>query len=137
MTERHRAQEELAAQNEELTTLYRISELSLAAESLGGAMDDILEEVSRATRYPIVAIERYDAERDAMVFMASRGIPLPEDGEPLVIPVHKTLSGVAVQTAQAVVERDVRSNKRHSSDPTARSATDHRPPKRYGPIPSS
>ena len=116
MTERHRAQEELAAQNEELTTLYRISELSLAAESLGGAMDDILEEVSRATRYPIVAIERYDAERDAMVFMASRGIPLPEDGEPLVIPVHKTLSGVAVQTAQAVVERDVRSNKRHSSD---------------------
>ncbi len=116
VTERHRAQEELAAQNEELTTLYRISELSLAAESLGGAMDDILEEVSRATRYPIVAIERYDAERDAMVFMANRGIPLPEDGEPLVIPGHKTLSGVAVQTAQAVVERDVRSNKRHSSD---------------------
>ncbi len=116
VTERHRAQAELAAQNEELTTLYRISELSLAAESLGGALDDILEEVSRATRCPIVVIERYDAERDAMVFMASKGVPLPEDGEPIVIPVHKTLSGLAVQKAKPVVERDARSKKRHADE---------------------
>ena len=116
VTERHQAQEELAAQNEELTTLYRISELSLAAESLGEALDDILEEVSRVTRFPIVAIERYDAERDVMVFTAAKGLTLPEDGEPLVIPVHKTLSGVAVQKRQPVVERDARSKKRHAAD---------------------
>ena len=116
VTERHRAQAELAAQNEELTTLYRISELSLAAESLGEALDDILEEVSRVTHFPIVAIERYDAERDAMVLTAAKGLTLPEDGEPLVIPVHKTLSGVAVQKRQPVVERDARSKKRHAAD---------------------
>ena len=116
VTERHLAQHELAAKNEELKTLYRISELSLGAESLGEALDDILEEVSRATGCPIVSIERYDAERDAMIFMASRGLTLPEDGAPLVIPVHKTLSGVAVQTRQPVIERDVRSKKRHASD---------------------
>ena len=116
VTERHRAQEELAAQNEELTTLYRISELSLAAESLGQALDDILEEVSRVTRFPIVAIERYDAERDVMIFTAAKGLTLPEDGEPLVIPMHETLSGVAVQKRQPVVERDARSKKRHTAD---------------------
>ena len=116
VTERHKAQQELAAKNEELTTMYRISELSLAAESLGEALDDILEEVSRATRCPIVAIERYDAERDAMVFMASKGLSLPEDGEPLVIPIHKTLSGVAVQKRKPVIERDARSKKRHAAD---------------------
>lgn len=113
VTERHRAQEELSAQHEELTTLYRISELSLAAESLGEALNDIVEEVSRVTGFPIVAIERYDGERDAMVFTASRGIGLPKDGEPLVIPVQKTLSGVAVQKRQPVVERDARSEKSH------------------------
>ena len=116
VTERHRAQEELAAQNEERATLYRISELSLAAETLGEALDDILEAVSRATGCPIVAIERYDAERDAMVLIASKGIPRPDDGEPLVIPVHKTLSGVAVQKRKPVVERDARSKRRHGAD---------------------
>ena len=116
VTERHRAQEELAAQNEELTTLYHISELSLAAGSLGEALDDILEEVSRVTRFPIVAIERYDAERDAMVFAAAKGLTLPADGTPLVIPIHKTLSGIAVEKRQPVVERDARSKKRHAAD---------------------
>jgi len=116
VTERHQAQKELAAQNEELTALNRISELSLAAESLVEALDDILEEVSRATRCPIVAIERYEEERDCMVFIASRGIPLPEDGEPLVIPVDKTLSGDAVRKRQPVLERVSRSNTRHTAD---------------------
>ncbi len=72
--------------------------------------------MSRVTRFPIVAIERYDAERDVMVFTAAKGLTLPEDEEPLVTPVHKTLSGIAVQKRQPVVERDARSKKRHAAD---------------------
>ncbi len=116
VTARHRAQEELAAQNEELMTLYRISELSLAADSLEQALDDILEEVSRVTKFPIVAIEGFDADRDVMVMTASRGIPLPKDAEPLVIPAHETLSGLAVRSGKPVVERDLRSRKEHAAD---------------------
>lgn len=116
VTARHRAQEELAAQNEELMTLYHISELSLAADSLEQALDDILEEVSRVTKFPIVTIERFDADRDVMVVTAGKGIPFPEDGEPLVIPVHETLSGLAVRSGKPIVETDPRSRKEHSAD---------------------
>lgn len=105
-TERRRAQEEVAARNEELATLYRISEVTLTASSLEEAYDEILEEVCRVTGYPIAAIEHYDAQRERLTIVASRGIPAASGGEPLEIPVTATLSGVAVRTGQAVVSED-------------------------------
>ncbi len=109
VTERKHAQDEAEARTQELATLYRVSEITLAAESLSEAYDDILEVVSQATDFPIVAIERLDPEREVMVIGVARGLPLPEDGSPIEIPLHETLSGLAIKTRQPIIERDARS----------------------------
>lgn len=106
MTERRRAQEELAARNKELATLYRISEVTLTARSVDRAYEEILEEVCRATGYPIAAVELYDAARGRLTLVASRGIPHAGRDEPLDIPVDSTLSGIAIRTGRPVVEED-------------------------------
>ena len=104
MTERRRSQEELAARNKELATLYRISEITLTAHSVAGAYEEILEEVCKATGYPVAAVEQYDAARDQLRMVASRGIPDVGHGGPLEIPAASTLSGVAIRTGRPVVE---------------------------------
>lgn len=116
VTERRHAQDEAEARAQELATLYRVSEITLAAESLSEACDDILEVVSQATGFPIVAIERLDPEREVLVIEVARGLPLPEDGSPLEIPLHETLSGLAIKTRQPVIERDARSRRELLSD---------------------
>src|SRR5690606_15176741 len=101
VTERQRSQEELAARNRELMTLYRISEVTLTAASTERAYEEILEELSKATGFPIVAIEQYDAQADRLVTIAARGIAL---ATPLALPLHESLSGEAVRTGRPVVE---------------------------------
>ncbi len=114
VTEEKRAQRELSARNEELRTLYRISEVVLAAASLDEAYQEILEEIRRATGYPIVAVEHFDEERERMVIRAAAGLSLDDDERS--IPIHRTLSGVAVQERAPVVEPDVRSRSEHDHD---------------------
>ncbi len=116
VTERRHAQDEAEARAQELATLYRVSEITLAAEGLSEAYDDILEVVSQATGFPIVAIERLDSGREVMVIHVARGLPLPEDGSPLEIPLHETLSSLAVKTRQPIIERDARSRRDFRSD---------------------
>ncbi|GMR13504.1 MAG: hypothetical protein BMS9Abin29_1714 [Gemmatimonadota bacterium] len=116
VTERRRAQNEAESRAQELATLYHVSEITLAAESLSEAYADILEVVSNATGFPIVAIERLDSEREVMVITVARGLPLPEDGSPLEIPLHETLSGLAIKTREPIIERDARSRREGNSD---------------------
>lgn len=116
VTERRHAQDEAEARARELATLYRVSEITLAAESLSEAYGDILEVVSQATGFPIVAIERLDPEREVMVINIARGLSFPEDGSPIEIPLHETLSGLAIKTRQPVIERDSRSRREFRSD---------------------
>ena len=106
VTDRQRFQEEIAVRNQELMTLYRISEVTLSASSTEHAYHDLLEEVCRATGFPIATIERYDAATDRLTITAVRGIPL--HGGPLEIPAHETLSGIAVRTGKPVVETNAR-----------------------------
>jgi signal transduction histidine kinase/DNA-binding response OmpR family regulator len=105
VTKNHRFEEELTARNNELRTLYRISEVTLAAPSPDRAYDELLEEVCKATGFPIGAIERYDAARGLMIITAARGIPL--DGGPLEIPVDEIPSGTAALTGQPRIETNV------------------------------
>jgi signal transduction histidine kinase len=106
VTESHGIEGELAARNQELRTLYRISEVTLAAASPEHAYEELLEEVCKATGFPIGTIERYDAERERMIIMAARGMPL--EGDPLEIPAREVLSGVAARTRQPVIETNAR-----------------------------
>jgi signal transduction histidine kinase len=105
VNESRRIEEELVARNQELRTLYRISEVTLAAASTEHAYEELLEEVCKATGFPIGAIERYDSERGRMIIMAARGMPF--DG-PVEIPADEVLSGIAARTGQPVIETNAR-----------------------------
>ncbi len=97
------AERELASRNRELATLHRISEISLSAVSPERAFDAIVEEIAKATEFPIVTIELYDEARERMVYRAARGIPLPQGGRPLNVPLDATLSAHVVRTGEPVV----------------------------------
>lgn len=101
ITERKRAEAELQAYHSELLALHRISELTLNACSVEDCYPPIVEEISAATRFPIIAVEIYDARRQVMVFVGVKGIPLP-DGGTLEVPVSETLSGTVARTGQPV-----------------------------------
>ncbi len=108
------AQEALDSRIHELETLHRLAELTLSATSLEEAYEQILELVSDAMGCSVVAIEHLDRDRDRLVITAARGIPAAENEE-LSIPLHRTLSGVAVRTGQPVVEHDPDSRKEHAA----------------------
>ncbi len=105
ITEEHVARQELAERNQELETLHRLADLSLSAESLGEAYDQMLALVSDAMGFPIAAIEHLDRETDRLVLTATKGIPGAEGGT-LEIPLHRTPSGKAIQTGRPVLELD-------------------------------
>ena len=112
ITERQRSQVELAARNREIATLARITEITLSADTPGGALHQSLEEISRATGYPIVALEEWIEARDVMRISHALGFDVSPEA-PLEIPVHETLSGQAVKERRPVVETELRSNRRH------------------------
>lgn len=107
IAERKRAEEEVSSRNQKLLTLHRISEITLTAQSLEAAFQVIVEEISSATNFPIVAIELYDEARQVMVFAGVKGIPLPPNQNVLEVPVDQTLSGTVARTGQPVVKRYV------------------------------
>lgn len=104
ITQRKRAEEELRLRDRELLTLHRISEIESRTHSLRVAFQAIIEEISSATEFPIVAIELCDEARQKMVFEAVKGIPLPFDAAALEVPVEETLSGIVARTGRPMVE---------------------------------
>jgi len=106
ITREWQAAETLALRNRELAALYRVSEVSLTAESAEAAYAAIVEEVARVMEAPVVMLEALDRSADRLVVVAAHGIDLPEEG--LTIPLHQTPAGVAVQTGRPLVDRDPR-----------------------------
>ncbi|GAB4464175.1 MAG: hypothetical protein OHK0037_17810 [Elainellaceae cyanobacterium] len=123
MTHRKRMELELERYHQEQHALNRILSLSLNAQSSPDVFHSIVEEVRQATGFPIVAVERYDATRQVMVFEGLCGVERSADdtdgewisewtrecsgactGAPTIeFPVTETLSGVVVQTGQPIV----------------------------------
>ena len=114
VTETQRSQDELAARNKDLMTLYRISEVTLTASSTERAYQDILEELCKATAFPIAAILRFDPERDRLVVTAAWG--LPTDVARVEMQVHDSLAGVAVRTGQPVAEFNAGARREMAND---------------------
>jgi len=105
IAERQQTQAELSRRNQELLTLHRISEITLSSQSLKTACQAIVEEISTATDFPIIAIELYDVARQVMVFAGVKGVPLPDENSVLEVPVDQTLSGTVARTGQPIVKR--------------------------------
>jgi PAS domain S-box-containing protein len=109
VTEEWMAAATLALRNQELASLYRVSEVGLTASSPEEAYAAILEEVARITDAPVVLLEQLDRAADRLVVVASRG--LPDGVGTLEVPLHQTPAGVAVQTGRPLVDRDPRTRR--------------------------
>jgi PAS domain S-box-containing protein len=103
ITERVKAEREVASRNQELFALHRISEIILGTESTGEAYQAIIEEICLATGFPLGSIEIYDEDRQVMVVKGMTGMPLRSGSNPDV-PLEGTLSSLALKTHIPVVE---------------------------------
>ena len=102
--ERKQAEDKLALRNRELLTLHKISDIHLSNQSLKATFQEIVEEISAATGFPMVVIELYDEARKMMVFEGIKGIALPPNVSVLEVPADQTLSGTVARTGQAAIK---------------------------------
>lgn len=107
ITNRKQAEDDIRNRNRELQALYSISAIALQTEAIGTGLQQIAEEISTTTNFPIVAIELYDATAQVMRFEGTVGLPHSSDRSPLEVPVEQTLSGTVVRTRQSVVKHYV------------------------------
>ncbi len=115
LTARRVVEEELSVRNQELQTLYRVSEVTLATSDLDKAFQEILKEVGEATAFPVCYLERLDEERDRLVITRAHGLQVPTDGS-AEIPLQDTLSGLAVEERKPVAVEDATSHPRFRND---------------------
>ena len=93
---------DLALRNRELAALHRISQMALAAESLDEALGPIVDEISAATGFPVVAVELYDPLRRTMTLRAARGLEREPNRE---VPLEESLGGRVAVSGAPLVER--------------------------------
>jgi signal transduction histidine kinase len=99
VSERQRAQVELAARNREVEALARVSEQALTAADPRSALAAALDEIRRATGFPVAILERWDTERDTLILDQVRGLdeenlPMGSDA-PLDSPSRVVVAGGA------------------------------------------
>jgi signal transduction histidine kinase len=107
--------EQIAARNQELSSLYRITEMILRAGDEEAAYGPLLEAVAESTGFPLVLVETLDDKGEFLTVTAARGLGM----SPSVIPpalVEQTLSGVAIATGRPVLETDARRRREHARD---------------------
>ena len=105
ITERVRAEREVASRNQELFALHRISEIILGADSIDEAYQAIIEEVCLATGFPVGSIEIYEEERQVMVIKGVTGVP-HWPGKDRELPLEQALSSLALKTRKTVIETE-------------------------------
>ncbi|NTU81075.1 MAG: PAS domain S-box protein [Chloroflexales bacterium] len=88
----------------EIDALHRIAALGLREQPLRVALEEVVQAVSAATGFPIVAIEFYDEARQLMELVAATGITLSTDQAGLRVPVAQTISGGVARSGQAAIE---------------------------------
>jgi len=103
ITERVRAEREVAARNQELFALHRISEIILGTDSIDEAYQAIIEEICLATGFPVGLIKIYDEARQTMVIKGVTGIP-SEWGAKLELPLNETISSLALKAQKPIIE---------------------------------
>ena len=88
--DRQCAQEETQARNRELSALHRISQITLRTSSMNDALDEVVEEVSALTGFPICHVTTFGHQDEVVRFRAWRGLPLPRQERPVEMPIAQT-----------------------------------------------
>ncbi len=104
ITARVQVERSLQARNLELTTLHRISEISLETQTGEETFQEIVEEIGRASDFPIAVLEFYDRERQMMLLKAVRGTPVPPDAGIYEVLAAETRSGNVARSGQPIIE---------------------------------
>ncbi|CAG1004942.1 hypothetical protein ANRL2_04444, partial [Anaerolineae bacterium] len=102
--DRKKAEQAMAARNQGLEALHRLSEAAMSDLPLKAALQKVAEDIARSMDYPIVAVEFYDVARQEMEFAATVGIPMVPMGSPLRVPIDQTISGLVARCGQPLVE---------------------------------
>ncbi len=108
VTERRQSQLQLAARNQELQTLHRISEITLAAESLEEGYEQILEVAATSVGFPIAAVELLDESDTRLHIATARGLPPSVEAVGVLVPLEGSVSGEALAGGKPRVVEDLR-----------------------------
>src|SRR5271157_186680 len=103
ISERVRAEREVASRNQELFALHRISEIILGTESIDEAYQAIIEEICLATGFPVGSIEIYDEARQVMIVKGMTGMSSGPGSDARGL-LDETLSSLALRTRKPVIE---------------------------------
>jgi len=95
-------------------TLGAVARLAVSSDSLDAFRGALPPLLASRLRFPIVVLERYDAERAEMRFTGSTGLPGTFAG--LRVPLDDTLSGQVVLTGEPLVELDAGSRPEYRFD---------------------
>lgn len=87
----------------ELSTLTRISDIALSTDPPEAASQRIAEEISIATGFPIVVIERYEEDRQVMVLQGATGVPASSPRCAPELPLDEAISRDVLHTREPVI----------------------------------
>ena len=99
------AESVLRDNNHRLEASRRIGELAAASDTLEVTLQLLVEEIARATGYPMAAVELWDAERELLTLGAATVAPGRGRGEPVERPLPQTLAGPVVRSGKPRTER--------------------------------
>ncbi len=104
VSERRRTEQELSARARELSTIHRVSQITLNATSLDEAFQSVSEEICKATGFPIVTVELYDAYTNCMQVKGCCGWDRPPGPADAAGEGSVSLGLMAVQTGRTRLE---------------------------------
>ena len=87
----------------DLSTLMRISDIALGTDPVEAACQRIADEISAATGFPIVVIERYDEQRQVMALQGATGVPSTSPRSAPELPVHEAISRNVLHSRRPVI----------------------------------
>ncbi len=108
ITERKETELALAMRGRELEVLHRISEIALRDYPFELTLEKIVQVVTDALGFPIVAIEFYHQNREEMELVAISGASLPSNSSFLRVRVDQTPSGTVAVTGMPMVETSIK-----------------------------
>jgi len=100
ITDRKLAEAEAAARGRELRTLYRISEIALAARPLDETYRAILDTISEATGMPMAAIALYDEATGSLTYRCTQNLPAVLTGVSFRVDVEESFSAAVIRTGR-------------------------------------
>ncbi len=121
LTDVRNAQSKLQERSREAESLHRISEIAVGARGFEEAAGEFAKTLTGVSGYRFASIEVYDPQQRTMTLISPTGLDLGGRRIRYEIPISKTLSGLAVDTALPVAVTNA-SHREENQDELLRAA---------------